>query len=192
MTDNSELIANYIRAKDLNRPWLMPTSFAEDARLEMIVKTDAIQFPATTERVGPITDVLVRNFGVENENVYTFCLCPPPKSDAPKFTCPWLVGMSQRDTGSLRVGCGRYDWAFHEKAPRRVRRLDITIDVMVTLPPDCLSTVMPWLGELPYPWCPAKKALYDMPEDNRLLPIARNLQGNASNFDAERSGASHV
>jgi hypothetical protein len=45
MITASDAVSTYILAKDGNRPFLMRRAFANDAELEMIVKTDAISFP---------------------------------------------------------------------------------------------------------------------------------------------------
>jgi hypothetical protein len=41
----------YIRAKDENRPHLMPNVFTPDARLEMRVETGNISFPPASKRI---------------------------------------------------------------------------------------------------------------------------------------------
>jgi len=106
---------------------------------------------------------LVRHFGQKYENVQTFCLAAPPESSQATFSCPWLVGMSEKDSRSVRVGCGSYDWTFDARAPRRAMRLTITIDVMSTLSPVSLAAVLDWLAQLPYPWCPPRTALETIP-----------------------------
>ena len=102
-----ELIATYIRAKDSNRPHLMSAAFAPDASLEMVVNAGTISFPPHAAGLDAITDVLVSRFGQTFENVYTFCLCSPPYSHPSTFSCAWLVGMSPKEGGAVRVGCGR-------------------------------------------------------------------------------------
>ena len=87
----------------------MRWAFAKAATLEMIVKTEAIAFPPSVKGLDSITDILVRRFAREFENVYSFCLAPPAARDERQFSCDWLVGMSAKEDGSVRVGCGRYD-----------------------------------------------------------------------------------
>ena len=55
-----DLLRDYIRAKDENRPHLIPQVFAANACLEMRVKTDSIAFPAVSQGAATIADVLVR------------------------------------------------------------------------------------------------------------------------------------
>ena len=172
---NSELISTYIRAKDSNRAHLMGAAFARDAVLEMIVNAGTISFPPQASGLDAITDVLVRRFGQTFENVYTFCLSPPPSVDAPTFSCVWLVGMSEKDGGAVRVGCGRYDWVFRRDV-RLIDRLSITIEQMQVLPASHLSAVMNWLTLLPYPWCPRDKAIRTMPRVPELSGLVKQLE----------------
>jgi hypothetical protein len=151
------LVRTYIRAKDENRPHLMEHVFAEDACLEIIVKSGTISFPPVTRGLASITEVLVRSFAIAYENVYTFCLERPDLQTRERgFSCDWLVGMSEREGGRVRVGCGRYDWRFSPEGLCLVDRLVITIEVMQVLPPGCNKGVFEWLSGLPYPWCSAE------------------------------------
>ncbi len=171
----SELIATYIRAKDSNRAHLMTAAFAPNASLEMVVNAGTISFPPHATGIDAITDVLVRRFGTTFENVYTFCLCSPPRLDCSTFSCAWLVGMSEKDGGAVRVGLGRYDWGFRSGDTRLVERLKITIEHMQVLPPSHLPTVKNWVTRLPYPWCSVEAAMGAMPKLNELQDLAKHL-----------------
>jgi hypothetical protein len=160
----SEAIQAYLRAKDENRPHLMKLAFAVDAGLEMTVETDTISFPPVTKGIDAITQVLVRDFGQVYENVYTFCLTAPPSSTDGVFRCRWMVGMSEKASGAIRVGCGYYNWSFQISEPHLVEKLGITIKMMEVLPSDYLRPVMSWLHRLPYPWCPTSEATKGMPD----------------------------
>jgi len=131
----------------------MERVFAENATLEMVMNSGTISFPPIAKGLQSISDVLVRRFAQTYENVHTFCLALPPRNDEVRFSCNWLVGMSEKDSRMVRVGCGRYDWMFHPGAPCVVGRLTITIDLMQSLAPTYLASVMSWLSQLPYPWC---------------------------------------
>ena len=172
----SELIATYIRAKDSNRAHLMTAAFAPNASLEMVVNARTISFPPHTTGIDAITSVLVSPFGQTFENVYTFCLCAPPNSDPSAFSCAWLVGMSEKDGGAVRVGSGRYDWMFGAGDTGLVVRLKITIEHMQTLPSSHLPTIMSWLSRLPYPWCSADAAVGTMPQLSELQSLAKQLR----------------
>jgi len=171
MRDPSHAIRTYIRAKDGNRPHLLHRVFALDVGLEMVNKTEAISFPSSAKGLDAVTDVLVRRFSREFENVYTFCLSSPAGLECRHFSCDWMVGMSSKDSGDIRVGCGRYDWFFGNGERCLVDRLKITIEQMQIFSPDCLDTIMDWLADLPYPWCPAYSAIDDMPGLEALAEI---------------------
>jgi hypothetical protein len=171
MHSPSESINYYIQAKDQNRPYLMRSAFAEAATLNMIVKTGAISFPPLSKGIEAITEVLVRRFAQSYENIFTFCLGDPPKDDAKRFSCNWMVGMSERESGAVRVGCGCYDWLFQTGEPYLTRELTITIELMQILPPNTLEVIMEWLSGLPYPWCPVQEAAGRAPRVEGLSVI---------------------
>jgi hypothetical protein len=120
-------IRTYIRAKDENRPHLMRRAFAEEATLEMVVRTSAIAFPPVTRGCAAIADVLVRDFAKQYENVYTFCLDDPPSADSLCFKCGWLVVMSEKDSRKLRMGHGYYDWSWNPNVSPLVDRIAISL-----------------------------------------------------------------
>jgi len=165
-------IETYIRAKDENRPFLMERVFAENATLQMVVKTEAISFPPISKGLESITDTLVRRFAQTYENVHTLCLAQPPRNSEMRFSCSWLVAMSEKDARSVRVGCGRYDWLFTSTVPRLVEQLTITVEAMQSLDPTHLGSVMNWLSGLPHPWCEPQRALRSAP----ALDALRSLQ----------------
>jgi hypothetical protein len=178
--DRATLIRNYIRGKDENRPHLLQSVFADDAVLEMVVRSDAIQFPGRTEGQRAIGELLSRRFGQLYDNVYTFCLLPSPISDsaAGHLRCGWLVGMSSKDGGSVRVGCGEYAWEFASvRSSLHVQHLHISIDVMEVLPVEATEPVIGnWLAASPYPWCDAPVILEGMPDLAALAPLRRWLE----------------
>ena len=132
MSDQARAIEAYLRAKDENRPFLIPEAFDEDAVLAIAVRSGAISFPPSTRGRDAITGVLVREFGATWENVRTLCLASPPGRDDDAFSCRWLVGMSSKADRTVRVGGGRYDWRFRAREPRLADSLAITIDAPVS------------------------------------------------------------
>ena len=172
----TDAISTYIEAKDTNRPQLMKRAFAGDCELEMAVRTDAISFPSSAKGLEQITQVLVTNFGDQYENVRTFCLSRPNSDYPPYFRCDWLVGMSARQGGAVRVGCGHYGWHFGSDDDRRVKKLAINIDVMCVLPAEGSKPIMQWLAVLPYPWCSNAKACESIPAIDALQPIESFLR----------------
>ncbi|MBN9535542.1 MAG: hypothetical protein BGN99_32625 [Alphaproteobacteria bacterium 65-37] len=171
-----DAVTAYFHAKDGNRPFLMRRAFAPDVQLEMVVKTEAISFPSTAQGLAEVEEVLVRRIATDFENVYSFGLARPTEADRLRFSCPWLVAMSARSDGALRVGVGRYDWQFSPDARCLVEKLVITIDVMQVLPAAELERVIGWVAGLPYPWCRPDEVIATMPANEALSPIARYLK----------------
>lgn len=162
MTTSSDSVVAYLLAKDGNRPYLMEKAFTKDASLEMIVNTGAISFPPISNGRDAISEVLVRRFGQIYENVYTLCLASPPEDQASAFTCDWLVVMTEKESRSVRVGCGRYDWQFSRES-FLTERLLITIEAMQSLSADNQDCILRWVSDLPYPWCSVETALDNAP-----------------------------
>jgi hypothetical protein len=142
----------------------------------MVVKTDAISFPSSARGLGAIEDILVRRFNLDYENIYTFCLSRPSDNDRRRFTCHWLVGMSARSDGQVRVGAGSYDWHFAADQTGLVERFVITIDVMNAFPATEFAATMNWLSGLPYPWCTPDDAVRAMPRIEALAAIETYLR----------------
>jgi hypothetical protein len=145
-------------------------------RLEMNVKTDAISFPSSVKGLEAITDVLVRRFAADFENVFTFCLSQPSATDRRHFACRWLVGMSAKVDGAVRVGCGSYDWHFDPDRFGLVDKLQVNIDVMSVLSKTAFDPIMDWLSGIPYPWCTPDEAIKDIPSIGNLDSIATYLR----------------
>ena len=173
MPSPETVLRTYLRAKDENRPYLMGQVFCETATLEMRVHTGNIAFPPVTRGVAAIADVLARQFGRSYENVYSFYLDHPPKV-ATEFSCRWLVGMSEKENGNVRVGCGRYDWQFDPLSNGLAKALIITIEAMEILPSNRQDAVMRWLNRLPYPWS-SPDAANSAPAIAALAPVLRYI-----------------
>ncbi|MES2957132.1 MAG: hypothetical protein V4792_03040 [Pseudomonadota bacterium] len=164
------VLRNYFHAKDENRPHLLQSVFDPDAELLMVNHTNAISFPARTVGREAIADVLVRDFGRTYENIYSIYLAKPDGSTT-AFSCGWLVAMSEKQSKSARVGCGRYDWSFGAPPQRLATRLTVTIDVMLVMPADELGTVLSWVEGLNYPWSSAEEAVLGAPRIALLAPV---------------------
>jgi hypothetical protein len=150
-------------------------AFAEDVTLQMIVRTDAISFPASSVGRKAIAETLVRRFNQTYENVYTLCIGAPPRDDTEIYSCDWLVAMSEKQGGAVRIGCGRYDWSFAH-VEHKVRGLTITIEAMEVLPAEALAPVMRWVSALPYPWCPQQAVVRAPPSCASALHVMRLLR----------------
>ena len=169
-------VSTYFFAKDGNRPHLMKRAFAENADLEMVVNTDAISFPESAKGLDAIEDILGRRFADDFENVNTFGLSQPTAANRHHFPCYWLVGMSAKNNGPIRVGCGRYDWYFTPDEWCLIEKLVITIEVMQVFPETELLTIMQWLSSLPYPWCTPEEAIRTMPSIDGLVEVEQYIR----------------
>lgn len=167
-----QVLRTYFRAKDGNRPHLIDSVFCVDAVLEMHVNTDDIYFPAITQGRAAIADVLVGKFARTYENIYSFYL-ERPTSATTQFSCDWLVGMSEKDGGHVRLGCGRYDWRFEKGPPHLASRLIITIAAMEILSPEELDATLGWLRRLSYPWSSAAEIFASAPPNPALDPVLK-------------------
>lgn len=177
MTSLQRPIETYIRAKDGNRPHLIAEAFAPDAELAMDVRTGNIAFPSAVTGAAEIARVLVSEFAAQYENVYTFCIGEPPLAgDA--FECGWLVCMTEKHGGAVRVGHGRYLWRGDE-AQGNVTSLRITIATMSVLPAQCGAPVLAWAAALPYPWCPADRLPINAPRLPAIDDAATALRNGA-------------
>jgi len=151
----------------------MQSVFSNSAVLEMNVKTENIAFPSKTKSLNLITDVLVKTFNETYENIYTFFLSDSIQQNIDiieNIECRWLVGMTTKESGELRVGHGTYAWEFDRELPL-VNNLIITIDEMLILKPQHTTLIMNWLNQLPYPWCETADVNNSMPKLEGLMPL---------------------
>jgi len=172
------VLRGYFHAKDENRPWLLQEVFAEDARLQVSNRAMNIAFPAVTHGREAIADVLVRRFNQTYENIYSFYMARPPV-DATKFSCDWLVAMSEKDSKRVRVGCGRYEWELQGSSPYLASHLHISIEAMQLLPAEQFKTVFAWVRLLNYPWSSAAEAVKLAPHIESLAEVLQYLGRNA-------------
>ena len=168
------ILRHYFHAKDENRPHFLERVFEPNAEVVVVNHASTIVFPARTVGREAITDVLVRNFGQTYENIYSFYL-RRPQALAETFSCGWLVAMSEKQSKSVRVGCGRYDWSFAKTAPRLATHLTITIQAMQILPPAELATVLAWVQALNYPWCSVEEVARASAGSELLAPVLQHL-----------------
>jgi len=106
--------------------------------------------------------------------VYTLCLSEPSTREGNEFACDWVVGMSEKASGDVRVGCGTYRWRI-TRDTGTIKALTIAIDEMVVLPPYTLPHVIDWLAALPYPSCGLQDLLAHSPRIEALQPVLTRL-----------------
>ncbi len=159
-----KLVAEYLSAKDNNKPHLMQQVFTADAELRMQVASDNITFPPQVSGEAEITAILVQRFNETYQNIYTFCL---PESLPQRTTehqdhvaCRWFVCMQDKQTAEIKVGAGWYRWY---PDGERIVRLDIEIEKMHLLSGDEQFEVFAWVQQLPWPWCSAETASETLP-----------------------------
>ena len=174
----ASVMRNYLHAKDENRPVYMAQAFAADAVLKMTLRTPAIAFPPEAHGLDAITETLVRTFSHTYENVFTFYLAHPGSETVlTSYACDWLVGMTDKTTGDVRIGCGRYDWEFQTQ-PHLASGLTITIETMLTLPTDTAPAIFGWLTTLPYPWADPQCVTQTAPPIEALAPVMHWIRRN--------------
>ena len=170
------VLRNYFHAKDENRPHILASVFTSDASLQVRNNSTNVAFPDKAQGREAIAEVLIGQFNRTYENIYSFYLARPPAT-AQSFACGWLVGMTDKESKSVRVGCGTYKWTFNQEAQGLASALVISIEVMLVLPPNRTAAVLPWLLRLSYPWCSPMQALEMAPSLGELAPVLECLAG---------------
>ena len=170
------VLRTYFHAKDENRPHLLDEVFAEEAVLHVHNASSAIAFPAVTQGREAIGAVLVGDFNRTNENIYSFYLARPP-ADVTVFVCGWFVGMTDKSTKAVRVGCGTYEWRFGPVPAALASQLVIRIDTMEMLSAADWKPVLSWLCSLSYPWSNPAAVLDGAPSLPGLAPVLQWLRG---------------
>lgn len=176
----AQVLVNYFRAKDGNRPHILERVFSADAQLEVKNASSSIVFPAMTRGREQIADVLVRDFARTYENVYSFYLSAPPSGEVEQFSCSWLVGMTERSSNTVRVGCGKYQWSLEYEPAPCATSLSIYIEAMQVLAPSERNRVLAWLEGLSYPWSTGADALRSAPAIGELTPVLDYLNHNVA------------
>ncbi|MEH6472446.1 MAG: hypothetical protein V7752_14455 [Halopseudomonas sp.] len=169
--NHQQRVSRYIKAKDNNKPHLMEAVFSQQATLKMDVQTDNISFPADVSGVEQITQTLVCEFNSTYENIYTLCLADTLQQTSTTLNCRWLVCMTEKVSGALRVGFGDYRWRFEDQPPQLACELTIVIDTMTILPDEALPAVMHWFDQQPYPWTRSSELLQSMPDIQPLTEL---------------------
>jgi hypothetical protein len=163
---HKDVIGLYIQSKDNNKPHLMKSVFEGVANLSMEVKTDEIVFPSETTGIEDITNILVRNFNQKYGDIYTFCITDSVTSDGKQTLCKWVVVMSDKEDGNIRVGYGDYKWTFNIDL---VSNLTILIEKMIVIDKNHSTEIFSWLKKQAYPWCDSSDLLKEVPTSVSFL-----------------------
>jgi hypothetical protein len=146
-----ELIETYVRAKDQTRPYEMARVFTPDVNLTMNVLTREIEFPPQAQGLQSVAKILCSDLNRRFENILTFCLSEPPGDTADSYKCEWIVVMSEKEGGQVRVGGGIYEWNL-DPSHSLISSFVITVKGMGTLSIDHLPQITEWVRQLDYPW----------------------------------------
>ena len=84
--------------------------------------------------------------------------------------------MNAKQDGTVRVGCGQYDWHFGIDGDSRLKKLGIVLEIMFVLPAEQSKPILPLLAALLYPWCSYHQAYESIPSIDALRPIKRFLR----------------
>lgn len=169
---HDRVLTEYLAAKDEQRPHLMKQVFSDDAVFESRFEFDT-DFPTDGPSVGQkaVIDAF-RGLGAMMENIYTVCTVDSVDDAETTMSCGWLVGMSERATGRVRVAWGDYRWTFDHHGTRATE-LIVTMKHMAFIEPEQLDAVMVWLRHLPSPWVSAEQLVGDAPAFDELAPMGR-------------------
>ena len=151
-------LAQYVEAKDNNRPALIHEAFAADASLTFSIDTDTISFPPKAEGAAAIATTLVSEFAKTFDRCRTCYIGDVAAAlDGNTMTIPWLVVMRETAASALRVGKGYYRWGFAagDDGTYRIASLHIHIERMDTIADPGAFTLAALQAALPYPWLPA-------------------------------------
>ncbi|MGH8790698.1 MAG: hypothetical protein ACREYA_37340 [Cupriavidus necator] len=151
-------LAQYVEAKDNNRPSLIHEAFAPDASLTFSIDTDSISFPPKAEGADAIAATLVSEFAKTFDRCRTYYIGDVAAAlDGNAMTIPWLVVMRETAASALRVGKGYYRWGFTagDDGTYRIASLHIHIERMDTIADPGAVTLAALQAALPYPWLPA-------------------------------------
>jgi len=169
--NHTALLHKYLQAKDESRPYLFRQVFPENGRFQtrFSIDTDFDQ-GGMREGIAEITNtfgMLGRFF----ENIFTTCPIESASyTEEGQLQSTWIVGMSSRDNGDIRIAAGAYLWTFDEESGK-VAELDVLMEHMLEFPGKHLAAIMDWLSALPQPWCETKALLDGMPEIEGLEPV---------------------
>ncbi|QUN26405.1 nuclear transport factor 2 family protein [Cupriavidus sp. KK10] len=151
-------LAQYVEAKDNNRPTLIHEAFAPDASLTFSIDTDSISFPPRAEGADAIAATLVSEFAKTFDRCRTYYIGDVGAAlDGNAMTIPWLVVMRETAASALRVGKGYYRWGFAagDDGTYRIASLHIHIERIDTIADPGAVTLAALQAALPYPWLPA-------------------------------------
>lgn len=159
MLTHKSLLEAYVHAKDKTCAPLIHDIYEPNAVLSISTSASAVAFPPLVVGAEGIAQTLVTDFATRFTDCRTYYVCDQLRTTADGNRIEqllWLVLMREKETASLRIGRGYYNWQMthHPDALWRVSEMHIRIDHMMLIADvagDLLTTLHSFL---PYPWLP--------------------------------------
>lgn len=159
MLTHKSLLEAYVHAKDKCCPSLIRDIYEPDAVLNISTSENSVAFPPLVVGTDGIAQTLVTDFSRRFTQCRTYYVCDQLASKEDRIDrLPWLVLMREKESASLRIGRGHYNWTFTRRREEgaRVREMHISIDHMMLIA-DIAGDLLPTIQSfLPYPWLPPK------------------------------------
>jgi hypothetical protein len=170
------ILHDYLHGKDQSRPHLLARAFAPDAVFVSRFEFDT-DFSDDTPREGLGTIIeTFRQLGAACENIYTVCASDSVRESPEGWRCKWLVTMTQRDDGRVRVAWGDYLWQLGGWGTR-AKRLEVTMEEMQVLPADRADGFCDWMATHEGLWVESARMLEGCPAGRWGDGLAHYLLG---------------
>jgi len=174
-----EVLENYIKGKDLNRPEILEKIYSEKSKVIFSIQPSTISFPSEISGNIEIAKVLSKDFNKRYEKVRTYFL----KDDSEEIASlcilkqRWLVVMIERETQDVKIGSGFYDWYFEVPASGncRIEKHKITIGVMLSFSRDNLPVFEDLHNSIPYPWTDKQRVVDMLQKHDSLREVIEYL-----------------
>ena len=175
----ADVLENYIKGKDLNRPEILEKIYSEKSKVIFSIQPSTISFPSEISGNIEIAKVLSKDFNKRYEKVRTYYLKDDSEETAPLCILKqrWLVVMIERETQEIKIGTGYYDWYFEVPASGdcRIEKHKITIGVMLSLSQDNLTVFEDLHNSIPYPWVDKQSAVKTLENHDSLREVIEYL-----------------
>ncbi|MBY4678903.1 hypothetical protein [Marinobacterium arenosum] len=175
-----DALEQYIDGKDNNRPQRLEQLYTPNARLSFQMDAADMAFPPQVSGNREIARILSADFNRKYRQVKTYYLNHDNLVlDGYRIEKqPWLVLMQEIDTGTVRAGCGYYNWQFVDAAEGnwQIDRHHISIHQMLSLPAERFKWLQTLQNDLPYPWLALDQAIAVLESDSAVAPLANYLK----------------
>ena len=173
---HDRIVRAYLEAKDYQRPHRFAEAFTDDARFRTTFAFDTDWNSSDAVHGLPAITETFRRLGAGFENLVTFCLPESLRWEDDALHMRWVVFMTGRKSGQIRVAWGDYQWRF-TAINRRATSLDVHMHAMRELPSN--PRLLDWAMALPHVWCTGAVARRCLP--HAAIPgLSAFLAGEAS------------